>query len=103
MDVPLDTTYSFGALGVGDTPDTSHVITEEHSVTLENPAFQPTPETKASLTDYTFSVVFHGNVWIATANRRGTPDTISVCFAGNYSAGDAAIVGINKLKELIND
>lgn len=102
MDVPLDTTYGFGALGAGEAPDTSHVVTEEHSVELENPAFQSTNQTKALLTDYTFSVVFHDNIWIATANRRGTSDTTSVCFAGNYTAGNAAIVGITKLKELLN-
>lgn len=106
MDVPLDTTYGFGALGVGETPDTSRVVTEEHSVEIENPAFRSTDQTKqtkALLTDYTFSVVFHDDVWIATANRRGTSDTVSVCFAGNYTAGDAAIAGITKLKELLND
>ena len=101
MDMPSDSIYGLSA--VGESPDTSHTTTEEHSVELENPAFRRKPETTTSelLTDYTFSVAFHDNVWIATANRRGTPDTVSVCFAGNYTAGDAAIAGIAKLKEVI--
>lgn len=101
MDVPLDTTYGLSALGVGESPDTSSVVIEEHSVEVENPARRRNT-TSTMLTDYTFSVVFHDGIWIATANRRGTSDTVSVCFEGNYGAGDAAIAGINKLKEIID-
>lgn len=70
------------------------VVTEEHTVEVSVSDCQRSTD----LSDYTFSTVYRDGLWIATASRRGTTETISVCFEGQYGPGDAAIIGISKLK-----
>ena len=70
------------------------IITEEHTTEISVADCQRSTD----LSDYTFSTVYRDGLWIATASRRGTTETISVCFEGQYGPGDAAIIGISKLK-----